>query len=185
MSQKNIVGWMALGAVVAAATVIAVRYPRITVPAARSDSWNSSAIAGTLAGVRVRELDPTHAAVVFSYDLDNRTDTDYRLASGPNVVFMSRLLPSGSLSSDQQISLDANAFVPAKNRTRISIETSRPFDWPSEQDAAAQRQIRQLVADEVSGLEGFVLFDQSTRYEIDLAAASPQLQAETGLAGQN
>lgn len=185
MSQKNVVGWIALVVVVAAAIVIAVRYPRITVPAARSDSWNSSAIQGTLAGVRVRELDPTHATVVFSYDLDNRTDTDYRLASGPNVVIMSRLKPSGSLSGDQQISLDTNAFVPAKNRTRISIETSRPFDWPSQQDAAAERQIRQLVADEVSGLEGFVLFDQSTRYEIDLAAASPQLQAETGPAGQN
>jgi len=50
---------------------------------------NTRAIEGTLAGVRVREVDTTHAAVVFLYDLDNRTDSDYRLTKGPDVVVMS------------------------------------------------------------------------------------------------
>lgn len=176
MSRKNAIGWVALGVVVIAAIIIAARYSRLSAPAARADNWNSSAIHGTLAGVRVREVDPTHAAVQFSYDLENRTDSDYRLTGGPNVVIMSRLQPSGSLSGDQPMTLDTNAFVPARNRTRISIEMTRAFAWPAQRDAAAERQIRQFVADEVSGLEGFVLFDQSTRYEIDLPAASPETQ---------
>ncbi len=185
MSRRSVFGWVAFGLAIVAAILLAVRWPRAAAPAARADAWNSSAIQSTLAGIRVRELDPTHAAVVFFYDLENRTDSDYRLASSPNVVIMSRLEPSGSLSGDQQISLDTNAFVPAKNRTRIAIEMSRAFNWPSQRDAAAERQIRQLVADEVAGLEDFVLFDQATRYEIDLAAASPELQAEPATSGQN
>jgi len=152
--------------------------------AGRPQAWNSGAIETTLAGVRVRELDNTHAAVVFSYDLDNRTDTDYRLSSGPNVVIMSRLQPNGSLTSVQQVNLDSAAFVPARNRTRISLEMAHPFDWPSQRDAAAERQVRQFVADEVSGVQGFVLFDQSTRYQIELATASPELQRPPVSAGQ-
>jgi len=178
VSKRNILGWVAVGLAAVAVIVAAVRFTRGAAPNGQAEAWNSSAIRSTLAGIRVKEIDPAHAAVVFFYDLDNRTDTDYRLASGPNVVIMNRLQPSGSLSSDQQINLDANAFVPAKNRTRIGIEISRAFAWPPTRDAAAERQIRQLVADQVAGLEGFVLFDQATRYEIDLAAASPEFQVE-------
>lgn len=178
VSKGSILVWVAVGVTAIAAVIAGVRLARNSAPTGHADAWNTKAIESTLAGIRVKEIDPAHAAVVFFYDLDNRTDTDYRLASGPNVVIMSRLQPSGSLSSDQQVNLDANAFVPAKNRTRIGIEISRAFAWPSARDASAERQIRQLVADQVAGLEGFVLFDQTTRYEIDLAAASPEFQVE-------
>jgi hypothetical protein len=159
-----------------ALVLILVRFAGARFFADRASGWNSRAIEGTLAGVRVREVDPGHAAVVFLYDLDNRTDTDYRLSSGPNVVIMSRLQPNGSFSSEQQVSLDSAAFVPAKNRTRISLEVNHPFDWPAQKDAAAERQLRQFVADQVSGLQGFVLFDQATRYQIELATSSPEVQ---------
>jgi hypothetical protein len=173
---------LAVGAL--ALLTVLVIFARARYIAGRPQAWNSGAIETTLAGVRVRELDNTHAAVVFSYDLDNRTDTDYRLSSGPNVVIMSRLQPNGSLTSVQQVSLDSAAFVPARNRTRISLEIAHPFDWPSQRDAAAERQVRQFVADEVSGVQGFVLFDQSTRYQIELATASPELQRLPVSAGQ-
>src|SRR5450755_4276615 len=62
---------------------------------ASANPWNSSAVESTLSGVRVKEIDPTHAAVMFFYDLDNKTDTDYRLANGPDVVIMSRLQSDG------------------------------------------------------------------------------------------
>jgi hypothetical protein len=169
-------GLMGLAVVGVALILILVKIRGAGFFADRANGWNSSAIESTLAGVRVREVDPAHAAVVFLYDLDNKTDSDYRLSSGPNVVIMSRLQPNGSLSSDQQISLDSAAFVPAKNRTRISVEVNHAFDWPAQRDAAADRQLRQFVADEVSGLQGFVLFDQATRYQIELATASPELQ---------
>ena len=179
------VAWIAAGVCVLAVILLAVEFHRFGSTDAAPNSWNSGAIHGTLAAVRVRELDPTHATVIFFYDLENRTDTDYRLSSGPNVVIMNRLQSSGILSSDEQISLDAAAFVPAKNRTRIALETTHAFEWPAQRDAAAEKQLRQFVVDQVSGLEGFVLFDQATRYQIELATSTPELQTESAPSTQN
>src|ERR1700690_3260457 len=53
-------------------------------------SWNSHAIESTLQGVRVREIDPTRAEIVFLYDLENKTTNDYQLSKGPAVVIMRR-----------------------------------------------------------------------------------------------
>jgi hypothetical protein len=170
--------WVAGGVCLLAVILLAAQFHRGGAADGAPNSWNSGAIHGTLAAVRVRELDPTHAAVIFFYDLENRTDTDYRLSSGPDVVIMSRLQSSGILSSDQPISLDAAAFVPAKNRTRIALEITHAFEWPAQRDAGAEKQLRQFVVDQVSGLEGFVLFDQATRYQIELATSTPELQTE-------
>jgi hypothetical protein len=142
-------------------------------PEARSSAnpvnpWNSHAIESALAGVQVREIDSSKSEVVFLYDLDNKTDSDYQLSKGPSVVIMSRLKSSGSLSSEKQISLASGAFVPARNRTRIEVFITRPFNWPARMDVTSQSRIRQLVTNEIAGLEGFVLFDQETRYQIDL-----------------
>jgi hypothetical protein len=174
MARWKRLGLIALASCGLALILVLVKFQGARLFAGRANGWNSRAIESTLAGVRVREVDSTHADVVFLYDLENRTDSDYRLSSGPNVVIMSRLQPSGSLSSDQQVSLDSAAFVPAKNRTRISLRVNHPFDWPAQRDTAAERQLRQFVADEVAGLQGFVLFDQATRYQIELATTSPE-----------
>jgi len=182
--RKSLLGVSAVICVIAVAVVV-IQYRRVTSSGNSPNSWNEGAIKGTLAAVRVRELDPTHAAVIFFYDLENRTDTDYRLASGPSVVIMSRLQSNGILSGDQQINLDAAAFVPAKNRTRIALEITHAFDWPTQRDGAGERQLRQFVADEVSGLTSFVLFDQSTHYQIELATSSPELQTEPSSSAQN
>jgi hypothetical protein len=185
MSRRKIIIGVCALVCVTAIVVIAVQYRRASAAGSPANSWNESAIKGTLAAVRVRELDPTHAAVIFFYDLENRTDNDYRLASGPDVVIMSRLQANGILSGDQQINLDAAAFVPAKNRTRIALEITHAFDWPAQRDGAGERQLRQFVADEVSGLASFVLFDQSTHYQIELATSSPELQTEPTSSVQN
>jgi hypothetical protein len=138
--------------------------------------WNVHAIESTFAGVRVREIDASNSAVVFLYDLDNRTDSDYRLAKGPTVVIMSRLKSSSSLSSEKLVTLSSSAFVPAKNRTRIALEIRQPFIWPGRMDAKSQGRIRQLVAGEIADIHGFVLFDESTRYQIDLPGTWPEIE---------
>lgn len=186
MTRWNKLGWIGLAVCGLVLLILAfAKFSCLRPSSASPNAWNSGAIQSTLAGVRVREEDATHAAVVFFYDLDNKTDNDYRLASGPNVVIMSRLQPNGSLSSDQPIRLNSTAFVPAKNRTRIALEISHPFDWPTQRDAVAERQVRQFVADQVAGLEGFVLFDQATRYQIDLATTSPEPQQASASTSPN
>jgi len=141
-----------------------------TASAGIQNAWNSRAIQSTFAGVRVREIDAAHAAVTFLYDLDNQTGADYHLDAGPNVVIMSRIAAGGSLSSEQQISLAAPAFLPAGDRARIALEIRCPFSWPARKDALAEAAFKELVANRLSGLQGFVLFDQSSRYQIELPA---------------
>jgi len=142
--------------------------------ALRSAPWDARAIHATFAGVRVQEVDPTHAAVLLSYDLENRTDADYHLTSGPNVVIMGRLAADGTLSADRPASLESSAFVPARSRTRITLELNRQFAWPAQKDSVAEQSIRQLVSSQVTGLSGFVLFDQTARYQIELPAPSAE-----------
>jgi hypothetical protein len=148
------------------------------------NSWNSHAIQATFAGVQVRESDPSKATLVFFYDLDNKTDADYQLAPGPNLVIMSRLKSDGSLNAQEPIALASAAFVPARSRTRIAVEITHPFVWPQDTDTASGDKFRALLQGETANLSGFVLFDQPARYQIELpggwkdgqqlpAAASP------------
>jgi hypothetical protein len=113
-------------------------------------------------------MDATHAALDFVYDLENRTASDFEVAPGPSAVIMKRLKSDGSLSSDPNARLLSVAFIPINNRTRLTVEMTELFDWPAKQDSDADQSFREFVSRETSGLEGFVIFDQNSRYEIDL-----------------
>jgi hypothetical protein len=140
-------------------------------------TWNPRAVQTSYAGLRVREIDPSNAAVVFLYDLDNKSQNDYQLAKGSDVVVMSRLKSSKTFSSEKRVTLSDSAFVPANNRTRIALEVNEPFSWPSRMDAASEGRFRDLVAQEVSDLDGFVIFDQAHRFQIDLPGSWPAMEA--------
>ena len=131
-------------------------------------TWNSSAIQATFAGVQVREIDPTKAALFFFYDLDNKTDSDYQMTPGPNLVIMSRLKSDSSLNAEEPIALASTAFVPARNRTRVAVQVTHPFVWPQDTDSASGDKFRGFLQSETANLSGFVLFDQPSRYQIEL-----------------
>lgn len=151
--------------------------------------WNSSAIQSSFAGVQVKEVDATHAKLIFSYDVDNNTDTDYHVASGPTTVVMTRLKSNGSVSSEEPVELSSSIFLPARNRTHISIEVARNFNWPTglpENQIGPVNQVkfRGLVSQEVANLSGFVLFDQTTHFQIELPGGWQELQSR-GADGQS
>jgi hypothetical protein len=157
---------------------------------APASAWNSSAIQSSFAGVQVKEVDATHAALIFSYDLDNNTDTDYQLTKGPTTVVMTRLKAGGSVSSAEAVELDNSVFLPARNRTRIAVEIKRNFNWPASLPGAQigpvnQEKFRGLVAQEVENLSGFVVFDQATHFQIELPGGWQELSARNIAAGQN
>jgi hypothetical protein len=183
-------------ALLAAALVVLVVFvlPRTPAPepaekrAAPAATWNASAIESTFAGVRVKEVDATHAGLIFSYDLDNNTDTDYQMTKGPNTVVMTRLKSDGSLSSDEPVELNNSVFLPARNRTRISVEVTRNFNWPtgmgiSQIGPVNQEKFRKLVTQEVANVSGFVLFDQTSHFQIELPGGWGELQAQATAAG--
>jgi hypothetical protein len=158
--------------------------------AAQGPVWNSASVRGTFTGVQVHEVDPAHAQLIFYYDLDNDSDSDYQLTKGPGTVVMTRLKSNGSLSSDQPIELDHSVFLPAKNRTRISLEIDRAFSWPSglpvgQMGPMSQDKFRTLVAQAVGSVSGFVVFDQARHMQIELPGGWQELQAPVQSAGLN
>lgn len=173
--QKAGVVAILLGLVGAAYLMVACA-PRQPASADGVAPWNPGAMQTSYAGVRVEQIDASNAAIVFLYDVDNRSGSDYQLTKGPGVVIMSRLRSSGALSSEKPVSLDASAFVPMRNRTRIALEVAEPFNWPTRMDTTSENRFRQLVAQEVADLEGFVIFDQSHRYQINLPGAWPMME---------
>jgi len=162
-------------------------------PAAKASpppAWNAGSVRGTFAGLEVHEADPSHVQLIFYYDVDNSTDSDYQLAKGPGTVVMTRLKSNGSLSSDIAIELDHSVFVPARNRTRVSLQSTQSFSWPSGMQAGQigpenEDKFRTLVAQQVGNFSGFVLFDQATHTQIELPGGWQQLQAPVAAAGLN
>jgi hypothetical protein len=135
--------------------------------------WNAEAIAGSFAGIRVQEADPSNASVQFLYDLDNKSGADYNLSGDSSLIVMGRLKSTGSLSPEHQYHLASTVFLPAGNRTRITLEATRPFHWPAQIDAGAEAQFRDMVNRSIADLGGFVLFDPSTHYQIELPGSWP------------
>jgi hypothetical protein len=158
--------------------------------AAPPQAWNAASVRGTFAGLEVHQVDSSHVQLIFYYDVDNSTDSDYQLAKGPGTVVMTRLKSNGSLSSDIPIELDHSVFVPARNRIHISLQSTQSFSWPSGMEAgqmgpANQDKFRTLVAQQVGNFSGFVLFDQATHTQIELPGGWQELQAPVAAAGLN
>ncbi|MFY9531037.1 MAG: hypothetical protein WBC04_01695 [Candidatus Acidiferrales bacterium] len=152
------------------------KFPRLESSARSGAPWDSNAISSTFAGFQVREVNPANATLILFYDVQNNTDHDYQLANGADTVIMGRLKSDSSLIAEEQIKLNNPAFVPAKNRTRISLGATHPFEWPEQMDSPAQSTVRGFVAREVGNLDGLVLFDSANRYQIELPGAWQQLR---------
>jgi hypothetical protein len=139
-------------------------------------NWNSNAIRGTFAGVQVKEIDPAHAQLVFYYDLENATDSEYRLTAGPEVALTEQLKSDGSVRSQDSIRIDHPVFLPPKSHGRVGLQVARPFNWPSQIATGqvgpfTQEKFRALVGKELSNVQEFVLFDETSRYKIELPGA--------------
>ena len=145
--------------------------------------WSREGIKATYMATQLREVDKTHSALVLSYDLNNLTDVDFRLAEGSGVVIMRRLNSGGSLSQEEPIRLGYPVFLPAKQRARLAIEISQAFTWPVQNDARYEEKLKEFVKQRLSGVHGFVLFDEASHSQIDLPAAWPELQDKTTQTG--
>ncbi|MFY9803817.1 MAG: hypothetical protein WA211_17960 [Candidatus Acidiferrales bacterium] len=191
--MRKLLIFVLLACVVALVVIqIFPRAPRqqLATKAEPASVWNATSVRGTFAGLQVHEVDPTHVQLVFSYDLDNDSDADYRLTKGPGTVVMTRLKSNGTLSSDEAMELDHSVFLPARNRTRITLQSTQPFSWPTGLPAGQmgpvnQVKFRTLVAQQVATFSGFVLFDQATHIQIELPGGWQELQAPVTAAGLN
>jgi hypothetical protein len=141
--------------------------------------WNREAITASYVASQLRELDETHSSLLLSYELNNETDADYRLAEGPGVVIMGRLRSDGSLSEEQPARLSYPVFLPARQRARMAIEISRSFSWPLANDRWYEDKLRDFVRQSLAPVQEFVVFDVATRCQIELPEAWQELADST------
>ena len=139
-------------------------------------SWNAEAIKASYVASQLKETDKTHSTLTLSYDLENNTDSDYRLDAGPGIVVLSRLEVDGSLSQQEPARLSYPVFLPAKQHARLAIEITQPFAWPPEDNPAYVDKLREFVRQRLANVQEFVLFDQSSRTEVKLPGVWQQLQ---------
>ena len=144
-------------------------------------SWNEDAIKATYVGSQLRQIDKTLAGLFLSYDLQNTTGHDYRLADAPGVVIMSRLKSGHSLSQEELIRLSYSVFLPANQRVRIAIEISYPFVWPAPGDPALDNKLKDFVKQRVAKVEEFVLFDEVNHCQVQLPSAWQELERDAGV----
>jgi len=150
-------------------------------PVQSPGSWNQNAIKATYVGGQLRQVDNSLAGLYLSYDLENNTDRDYRLADAAGIVIMSRLMSGHSLSQEEPIRLSYPAFLPANQRVRIAIEISYPLVWPAPEDRALENKLKDFVKQRLAKVEGFVLFDEVNHCQVELPSAWQELQRDAGL----
>jgi hypothetical protein len=168
-----------LGFLVVLALAAVVFYARSN--GAGPKPWNSSAITATYVGTQLRQLDSGSAALYLAYEVQNHTDSDYRLADGPQALVMTRLRADGSLSSQQQVRLSYPTFLPARQRARVALEILSPFGWPAENDAVFQDKLRDFVNQRLADAQSFVLFDQADRFQIEFPSGWQELKLASAL----
>jgi hypothetical protein len=147
---------------------------------ARSDAskpWKKDEIEATYIGCQIKEIDKTHTSLTLTYDLMNNSDTDYRLADGPDVIILSKLESNGSLSQEEPMRLSYPVFVPAGQHARMAIETTRSFAWPSESDPKYIDKLRDFVRQRLKDASEFVVFDEAEHRRLELPGAWQDLLA--------
>jgi hypothetical protein len=165
------------GAVAATAIVGALFFWYTTRPV-KLKPWNRGAI--TADYYRVTTSEQPDSKLEFEYVLENKTDMDYELQKYSAPRAAARLEDTNSLTGfadENGIVLKLPVFVPAHQKTRISITTpSYGFSALTQLTSSSTlderlkyyAEVAAYVTKRMSNLNGFVLFDESNRYQVDL-----------------
>jgi hypothetical protein len=113
-----------------------------------------------------------------AYTLQNNTDYDYEIRDKESVILAGLLKRQKSASTnwdENWLHYDTPVFLPAHGRVRFSIHLGYPYEdapkEPTEDDKAIYEYhtgIAKYLKNKLSNLDGFVLYDQTNRYEIVL-----------------
>jgi len=141
--------------VVAVVTALLFKYPSRNPP---NGLWNKTAIHATL-----ERVVPAHNDLSFIYVLENRTDSDYRIAAESDVrIFGKSKSKSEALAKmAEHISGEFPLWVPARRKVHFALV------WTAAHDIDPVR-----IGDFVNTLDvsSFVVFDQVRRYQIEFPA---------------
>jgi hypothetical protein len=135
--------------------------------------WDNRSLTAAFDDIRV-EGEQNH--LVFFYTVENHTDTDYKLddASALEVHTTAKLALSDSYSLFRKNpGIRLPVFIPARKRALFLLDTTYPYPTAEDHNAALEQRkefreaVKKYVKSEMPNLDGFSLFDESSRYEID------------------
>ncbi len=138
--------------------------------------WNSKAIEGIFDGAML----DGHKNVLFYYILKNMTDVDYRLADGSGVTIMMKLRGPKEAFLDlspQKLRIPYPIFIPAKQRQiLVIVDLSRTYGsklelslhYSLQEYQEYEKKLEGLIQRQTPDFDGFVLFDKTHDYRIDL-----------------
>jgi len=140
---------------------------------ARPKPWNTTAITATYDDVRTEGETNT---VAFDYTLQNNTDQDLRISDGTNVQVAAHLRQSNALSFSKQDTITTTypIYVPAHSRSHFTIGLAYPTPMKGDSDAPddvrhdAQTKLAQYIVKNLNNIDGLVLMDDITKYQINL-----------------
>jgi hypothetical protein len=152
----------------------------------RPKPWNKGSIKATFDYVDTEDQDNQ---LVFHYTLENSMNFDYRIEDESNVVIMKKLrkqqnsiLDAGTFRGDFPV------FVPARQRLQFAIHTQMRYTpdqviivpleelekieilkghAKQEAENRFRKKLATFVKEEMTSLDGFVLFDKENHYQID------------------
>lgn len=137
-----------------------------------SKPWNKQAITAEYDYV---DPEGDKNSLTFHYVLQNNTDSDYRIGSDSGIEITNKLKRQKGLGefANHTITTNYPVFIPAKSRVWISLKIPYPYPIKEKDNPTTDErkqyttEVAKYVTDELSNLDGFVLFDMSNRYEID------------------
>jgi hypothetical protein len=133
--------------------------------------WNSAAIVSTGSPGFNSTSDYKHLEL--TYSMENRTRTDYQIASEAEVKVMLRT-KEGTLStplSTEAQHLWLPVFIPAKQKAFLTVSLAlggMPEHNASETDEQYHERLRAYCEKYLAGVGNIVLFDEGNRYQIEL-----------------
>lgn len=137
--------------------------------------WDASAIKAKY----YRVSTSSDSQLEFEYILENTTDLDYKLEEYSGARIAGRLGDTGGFvgfGDKENIKLEVPVYIPAHNKTRITVKLpAYGYEKRYPGNTATQEEIHAYyvgVAEHVSAklanLNGFSIFDDGNRYQIDL-----------------
>jgi hypothetical protein len=138
--------------------------------------WNTTAIKATFQDVTAAGND-NH--LEFEYVLENTTDSDFRIGESSAYAIMGRLRNPSSLQGPVEGLFHLGPiFIPARQRVEYSVSVPQMrYDTLAEKYRGTSRQMPEqkpnpealaaYVNKEFPNLDGFVLFDEVNRYQIN------------------
>ena len=142
----------------------------------RPKPWKTDAIQARFASLEFTG-EPENFVVEFGYDLENKTDANYRIGDGSGLEVMARLAQGNVLSGDfghyqaTRATVSGPSFIPPKGVGRLTVRVAYyyPSDFTSDDKSDIQK-IGKSVSRRIKEMSGFVVFDPSSHYQIELAS---------------